>query len=563
MERFAQTADAIGATGAKLEKIALLADYLRSLDDANLTAAARFFTGRPFAARDDRTLSIGSSALVGVARRLWEFDDAQFRESYARSGDLGTALGSLLQPPRDPLLLHAEPLTPERLAERFAAIAAPAGKNAARRREAALEMLLRACTSPAIAAYVVKIVTGDLRVGLREGLVVDAVARAFGSTPAEVRRAIMAGGDVGAAALAAKHGRLAEIEVDYDAPIGFMLASPIAYAQSYAALAVGEWTIEDKYDGIRAQAHVRAGKVGLFSRTFAEVGASYPEIVAALAGLAVDAIFDGEVIAMRDGRVLPFRDLQARLRRKRVEDAHVRDVPLAYVAFDVLAAGDELLIDEPYVLRRERLERLLSARGGVVLAPAEPLEPGVTDVNARFEAARARGNEGLMLKRDDSPYAPGRRGKYWLKLKRELATLDVVVVAVEWGHGKRAGVLSDYTFAVRDVARGQLAAIGKAYSGLTDAEIANLTPWFLEHRLPQSSQRPRARSSEIPVRPEIVLEVAFDVVQESELHESGFALRFPRIVRLRDDKPASEIDTLDRVRAIHDAMLGRERGGPG
>jgi DNA ligase 1 len=162
-----------------------------------------------------------------------------------------------------------------------------------------------------------------------------------------------------------------------------------------------------------------------------------------------------------------------------------------------------------------------------------------------------------MLKRADAPYLPGRRGKWWLKLKRELSTLDVVVVAVEWGNGKRAGVLSDYTFAVRD--DGRLLAIGKAYSGLTDAEIAQLTPWFLEHRLPASRQRAKARAYEIPVEPKVVLEVAFDVIMESDLHESGFALRFPRIVRIRDDKPPDEIDTLDRVREIYREMLARER----
>jgi DNA ligase-1 len=178
-------------------------------------------------------------------------------------------------------------------------------------------------------------------------------------------------------------------------------------------------------------------------------------------------------------------------------------------------------------------------------------------VNERFEAARARGNEGLMLKRAGAPYLPGRRGKWWFKLKRELSTLDVVVVAVEWGHGKRSGVLSDYTFAVRGE-HGELLTIGKAYSGLTDAEIAALTPWFLDHHLPIEHQRAKARSHEIPVEPKIVLEVAFDVIARSELHESGFSLRFPRIVRIRDDKPAEEIDTIGRVAEIYSEMLERE-----
>jgi DNA ligase-1 len=263
---------------------------------------------------------------------------------------------------------------------------------------------------------------------------------------------------------------------------------------------------------------------------------------------------------MRDGNVLPFRTLQARISRKDVGDALREDVPVAYVAFDLLAVDDELLLDEPYECRRERLGDVTVPNARFVIAPYEvlPDEVDAAMINARFEASRSRGNEGSMLKRVDSPYAPGRRGKWWVKLKRELSTLDVVVVAVEWGHGKRSKVLSDYTFAVRGD-HGGLLAIGKAYSGLTDAEIAELTLWFLEHRLPAESQRVKARSSEIPVEPQIVLEVAFDVIQVSELHESGFSLRFPRIVRTRDDKPAVEIDTLDRVRQIYHEQLKREQ----
>jgi DNA ligase 1 len=556
MERFAATAEAIAAHPAKLEKIALLAEYFRTLDDADLVAATRFFTGTPFAARDPRTLSIGGRTIVEVARRVWRFGDAELGRGYRETGDLGAALGPLVRAPRD-AMLFGERLTPARLDELFGDIAEASGKHANRRREAVLEQVLRAVDDPLVATYVVKIVTGDLRVGLREGLVLDAIARAFDADAAAVRRGAMASGDVGTVALAAKHGSLAELRVDYGTPIGFMLATPIPYGEIYKELGDAVWHFEDKYDGIRAQAHVRNRSARLFSRRLNDVTASYPEVATALAGISSDAILDGEIVAMRDGRVLPFRLLQARLQRKTIEAALLRDVPIAYVVFDVLAIGDELLLDEPLAARRERLADLFEPGEYLKRAPFETQsEAAAADVNVRFEAARARGNEGLMLKRADSPYAPGRRGKWWLKLKRELSTLDVVVVAVEWGNGKRANVLSDYTFAVRD--DGRLLAIGKAYSGLTDAEIAELTPWFLEHRLPQSHQREKARAHEIPVEPKIVLEVAFDIIQESDLHESGFSLRFPRIVRIRDDKPPDEIDTLGRVREIFADMLGRE-----
>ncbi len=534
----------------------MLAAYLATLGDADLAAAVHFFTGKPFAARDRRTLSLGGRSIANVARRVWEFDDAALGAAYRESGDLGTALGALVRPPRE-TALFGERLTPSSLSALFGEIGNVTGDRAGKRREAIFERILRACGEPAVAAYVVKIATGDLRAGLREGLVLDAIAKAFGTEPAAVRRAMVASGDAGKVAVAARHGTLGELRVAYGTPIGFMLASPIFHAGSYGELDAASWLVEDKYDGIRAQAHIRSGSAQIFSRRLNDVGESYPEIVAALPqAVTGDAILDGEILAMRDGGVLPFRLLQARLQRKKADDALLRDVPVAYVAFDLLAAGDELLLDEPLIRRRERLASLLRTGDCVVLAPYAGIEGDGADVNARFEAARRRGNEGLVLKRDDSPYAPGRRGKWWLKLKRELATLDVAVIAVEWGHGKRSQVLSDYTFAVRD--GDKLLAIGKAYSGLTDAEIAELTPGFLEHRLPVTQRRRNARGSEIPVEPKIVIEVAFDVVARSELHESGFALRFPRIVRIRDDKPVEEIDTLDRVNEIYEQMLARE-----
>ncbi len=558
MRRFAVTAQRIAATAAKLEKTALLADYFRELDDGDLLAAARFFTGTPFAARDRRTLSVGGRTIAEVARRVWGFSDADLGSGYRATGDLGAALGPLVRPPRDALLFADEHLTPATLDALFGEIAAASGKRSGSRREAVLERILRACDEPLVATYVIKIVTGDLRVGLREGLVIDAIARAFDADVAAVRRGMMAAGDIGEVALAAKHGTLGELRVAYGTPIGFMLATPVSYGEAYPDLAQGQWFFEDKYDGIRAQAHVTAGEAQLFSRRLNDVTGAYPEVANALRTLQRNAILDGEIVTMRDGRVLPFRTLQARLQRKVVDEALRREVPVSYVVFDLLALDDDLLIDEPLKRRLELLDGLLSSADSLTTSPYgffEYVSPG--EVNERFEQARVRGNEGLMLKRADAPYLPGRRGKWWLKLKRELTTLDVVVVAVEWGHGKRANVLSDYTFAVGG-AKGGLVTVGKAYSGLTDAEIAELTPWFLEHRL--TDQRPKARASEIPVEPKIVLEVAFDVVQESDLHESGFSLRFPRIVRIRDDKPVEQIDTIDDVRRIYGEMLAREGG---
>lgn len=560
MIRFGETCAAIAARAGKLEKIALLAGYMRSLDNADLSAAARFFTGNPFAARDERSLGIGWRTIVAAAKTAWGLNELDFAAAYRHHGDLGAALGPFVRPAMDPALFQ-ETLAPASLYTLFEAIASASGKAAARKREALCERILRACTQATEATFVIKIMTGDLRIGLREGLVADAIAAAFTCDAHEVRRAVMAAGDVGRVAVAARAGELRELRVSYGSPIGFTLATPIAYGSQYKDLRSGSWLVEDKFDGIRAQAHKSGARVRLFSRTLNDVTGSYPEVAEALRQVPRDIMLDGEIVAQRDGNVLPFRFLQARLQRKRIDAELLAEVPVAYYAFDMLADGDEFLIDEPLIVRRERLAEHVQPGKNVSVAAFKPLAEGATEaeIHEYFEDARIRGHEGIMFKRSDSPYHPGRRGKWWLKLKRELSTLDVVVVAVEWGHGKRAKVLSDYTFAVRGD-NGELLPIGKAYSGLTDAEIARLTQWFLEHRLRQGSAGVRQghHDTGFAVEPEIVLEVAFDIIQPSNLHASGFALRFPRIVRIRDDKPPSEIDTLDRVKEIYREMLIRE-----
>jgi DNA ligase-1 len=554
MLAFASACDEIAKEPAKSVKIERLAAYFRTLDASNLRAAARFLTGNPLAAHDDRRLAIGGRTLVAAARAVWRFDDATLSAAYRETGDLGEALARVSGRPAQPGLF-GETLTPAAFASLLDEQASTSGKAAGKRREALCERAFRACGSPREVAYVTKILTGDLRIGLREALVLDAIASAFDRDPKAVRQAAMAAADAGAVALAAQAGTLEQIAIRYFAPIAFMLATPVMFGSSYRELGTGTWLLEDKYDGIRAQAHVRAGSVRLYSRTLGDISRSFPEVVAALGGVARDAILDGEIVAHKDGSVLPFRYLQPRLQRVDPTAEMQAEIPVRFVAFDALAIGTRFLLDEPLSTRRSILETLVPDRAALTLAPWQELEtqPSPERIAEIFDLARARGNEGLMLKRSDGPYVPGRRGKWWLKLKRELSTLDVVVVAVEWGHGKRNRVLSDYTFAVRRSAGDPtLLTIGKAYSGLTDAEIADLTNWFLAH----SATQPGSRA--LAVAPEIVIEVAFDVIAQSALHASGYALRFPRIARLRPDKPAAEIDTLADVERIYREMLQRE-----
>jgi DNA ligase-1 len=317
----------------------------------------------------------------------------------------------------------------------------------------------------------------------------------------------------------------------------------------------GEFYVEDKFDGIRGQAHVQAGRVALYTRTLDEVTHRFPELVEPLKLLPADAVLDGEIVPVRGESILPFLELQKRLGRKTVSEELLAGVPVAFVAYDLLYAGGRVMTDEPLAERRRALESLVKHEAAAVVRLSDAKLVGdVSGLDEEFAAARARGNEGLMIKDPRSSYKPGKRGREWLKLKRALATLDVVVTAVEVGHGKRRNLLSDYTFAVRRSEEDpELLNVGKAYSGLTDVELAELTEWFRAHTL-QEFAHGRVRV----VEPKIVLEVTFDRVQESKRHKSGYALRFPRILRLREDKSPEEIDTLDAVRRIARELQGGE-----
>ncbi len=556
--------EAVASTRKRNEKILLVAEYLKSVADDALPIAASFASGEA-RAPGAPSLRLGGSLTIDAARETYGFDDRKLGEAYHRHGDLGSALADVAGTVSRPSLF-ARPLSLRRAADTFEEIARAAGPGANRKRAALFAQLL-ADAAPLEVKYLTKLVTGDMRIGLKQALTVDALALAYGAPAVDVRRALMAVGEIGPVAGLARAGRLERAGVAYGKPIGFMLASPLRFGSDYKELDPGDYLLEDKFDGIRVQAHCRDGDVRLFSRRLNDVSRSYPEIVEALRVPGVPhAVVDGELLAFREGRALPFQRLQARLQRKSVEAAHIEDVPLALVVFDIFAEGDDLLIDRTLGERRSRLERWIdalppSARGVVLLAVAT-FATVAGDGPARrallepaFDAARARGNEGLMIKTVASTYQPGRRGRHWFKLKKELATLDCVIVAVEYGHGKRNSVLSDYTFAVRDADR--LVTIGKAYSGLTDAEIAEMTAWFLEHTLLDEGRR-------LIVEPKIVVEIAFDVIQRSALHESGLAMRFPRVVRLRPDKGPGQASTLAQALAlVDDPSVERDgrRGG--
>jgi DNA ligase-1 len=536
----AATAADVGATRSKLAKRDRLAAYLRQLPRGDLAAAAVFFAGRPLL---DPTAKLGlgwvqQGAALAAASGA---DESALRAAYLRHSDFGDAAAELLDRPA-----AGEPLTVADVRDGIAAAAAASGTE---QRVARLADLFRRA-GPDEARFLGRILSRETRIGLREGLLEEAVASAFDLTLEDVRRAHMLTGEIGETALLARDGRLDDARLHVGRPIRFMLASPVADAAEVMRRVGDEAWIEDKYDGIRAQLHVHAGgRVQLFSRDLNDVTRSFPEVVGAAAALADAApvVIDGELVPWRAGSVLDFASLQTRLGRVRPSKELLDEVPVVLVAFDLLHHAGEDLLERPLRERRTALNELeLPERSDErILVSHLGTAGSAAAVDREFDDARERHNEGLMVKDPDSTYQPGRRGLGWLKLKKALATLDCVVVGVEWGHGKRRDVLSDYTFAVRETedSDARLLTIGKAYTGLTDAEIAAMTEHFKGITL---ADHGRYRT----VVPEVVVEIAFDRIMRSSRHRSGFAMRFPRIVRIRDDKTPAEIDTLATVEAL-------------
>jgi DNA ligase-1 len=562
MFRWAETAERVRATRKTSEKSATVAGYLRSLDDTDLAIAAVYLSGRPFPERDQRKIGLGWRAVSAVVEDAAGVEEGALRAAYDRSSDVGMAVEELLttvghEPTGQALSLRD-------VAASFDELAGTRGKDVKARKAAVFVDLLRRA-DPLSARYVIAILGGELRIGLREGHLDKAIAAAFERDLAAVQWAGMLSGDIGRTAQLARDDALDTASLSLFHALKSMLASPVVdEAEALSRLTPPVW-VEDKYDGIRAQLHKEGTKVRLYSRDLNDISGQFPEVVDAASSVAWDGILDGEILAWKDAAALPFLQLQSRLGRKKPSPAILESVPVIYVGFDVMALRDagaagpiEPLLRQPLRERRHRLEGLGLSRtpgfGMATLVDAAD-EVGLARI---FDEAQERGNEGLMLKDPESIYAPGRRGYAWLKLKKALTTLDCVVVGVEVGHGRRHGMLSDYTFAVLDdrpaAADGALVTIGKAYSGLTDVEIAEMTRWFEAHTIERFG---RYRQ----VQPQIVVEIAFDVVHASSRHASGYALRFPRIVRIRDDKDPGEVDRLSTVAALHEQLQVAGRYG--
>jgi len=584
----AALAEELAGEAGRLKKRALIEIALGGVARASVEDAGRFclyLAGQPFAEADPRKLNAGGALLTRAMKAVSGCSDAALTAAYRRHGDLGAAAAEVW--PETLGVGWTESLT---LAEVAAAFEVMAVARTTAVRAAAVESLLRRASALEV-KYLLKLMLADMRIGVKQSLIEEAIGVASGADVVEVRHSVMLEADLARAVERAFAGTLGEARMRLFHSLGFMLASPVETPEeaverftSKEMDARVEAFVEDKYDGMRAQVHCgdrgQPGRVAVYSRNREDITESFPEISEAFRDVSEPLILDGELLGwnVAESKALPFSVLGQRIGRKRVDGVMRRQVPAVFMAFDLLFEGGELLLPLPLWERRGRLQATVERLRPVTLAGFDP--PAVLTAQARlfdvveetaieaplqrlmlspaklvesveaieqaYVDARAQANEGVMLKAAGSAYVPGKRGFAWVKLKRELATLDVVITGAEFGHGRRAGLLSDYTFAVRGK-DGELLNVGKAYSGVTDAEIAELTEWMKAHTLEDFGHF-RA------VEPLRVIEVAFNNVMRSDRHASGFALRFPRIVRLREDKPLEEIDTLERVEEIYQSQ---------
>jgi DNA ligase-1 len=550
----AELLEKVEATKKRLEIIGLTADFLKGLDAEEVEPAVSMILGRAFPKWSEKNLEVSWATLSGILQQITSVDWDVFREAFTSTGDIGAAAKAVFEKTnvKKQALLLEKTLTVTEVRRLLEAIAGAAGSGSREKKERLIAALLSQA-SPVEAKYLVKIFVGEMRTGLHEGLMEQAVAKAFDVPLETVQKASMALGDIGeVAAIAKTEGkeRLAQIGFQVFRPVKLMLAQMASGVDEALAEHGGRTAFEYKYDGARVQTHKRGSEVRVFSRRLTDVTQSLPEVVEAVKANieAGEAIVEGEVIAVDDnGHPIPFQHLMRRFKRVHEVQGMAEKIPVRLYLFDILFLDGESLISLPYVQRR----KVLAENAGEISLTTQI----VTDEKARAETflneALDAGHEGLMAKKLDSPYTPGTRGKRWFKIKPVLEPLDLVVTAAEYGYGRRHGWLSDYYLAARDAATGKFLNVGKTFKGLTDAEIIEMTKRLKELTLRQERNR-------VVVLPKIVVEVAYNEVQKSPKYKSEMALRFARISRIRDDKNPEDADTIEKVREIYEKQFAKK-----
>jgi DNA ligase-1 len=547
----AELCEKLEATRKRLLMISLVAEFLKTLETQEIEPAISMILGRPFPKWSQQTLDVSWATLSEIIGRVtgarWEV----FSEAFRRTGDIGSATKAVFEGSRvkRQTVLVERSLTITEVRKSFKAIAETSGTGSREKKGRLVETLLSSA-SPLEAKYLIKVFIGEMRTGFNEGLMEQTVAEAYDVPLDTVQQATMIVGDVGEVATTAKlEGAAGLCKINFRAfrPVSLMLAQMANSVAEAMTEHGGKTAFEYKYDGARVQIHKLGNDVRVFSRRLTDVTESLPEAVEAAKENvdAKEAIVEGEIIAVDDqGHPIPFQHLMRRFRRVHSIEEMGEKIPVRLYLFDILFADGQNFISLPYFKRRT----ILAERAGKVPLTRQLVTDNVAEAEKLLGEAMSAGHEGLMAKRLDSPYTPGIRGKHWLKIKPILEPLDLVIVAADYGYGRRHGWLSDYYLAARDAETGDFLEVGKTFKGLTDAEIVDITKHLKELTIHEERGK-------VVVVPKIVLEIAYNEIQRSPKYKCGMALRFARITRIRDDKTAEEADTIQRVEEIFERQF--------
>jgi len=543
------------ATTKRLLMVDLVANFLKDLNTDEVEPAVSMILGRPFPKWDQRVLEVSWATLSGLIRTLTNVTRSDFQSAFSQTGDIGSATKTVFETSkiRRQVTLLEKPLSILEVRHTFETIAGTSGYGSRERKERLVETLLGQA-SPIEAKYIVKIMIGEMRTGFHEGLMEMVVSKAFDLPLETVQTASMLAGDTGEiAAIAKVKGKegLEKLEFSVFRPIKPMMAQMAEDVNEAIKEAGGATAFEYKLDGARIQIHKAGDKVQVYSRRLTDVTESLPEVVQLVRGQvnAGQAILEGEVIAVGEDRTSPllFQHLMRRFRRVHEIDEIAKRIPIQLQLFDVIYLNGESLINNPYAERRRKLKEI----AGSIQLTKQIVTSNPRNAEEFLREALNNGHEGLVAKKLDSPYTPGIRGKRWFKIKRTLESLDLVIVAAEWGYGRRHNWLSDYYLAARDAETGRFMVVGKTFKGLTDKEIVEMTKRLQELTIGEEPPR-------VVVDPKIVVEVAYNEIQKSPRYECGMALRFARIARIRDDKSPDDADTIQRVREIYEKQYEKK-----
>ena len=544
----------VEATKKRLAIIGLTADFLKGLDAEEIEPAVSMILGRAFPKWSPKTLDVSWATLSDILQRMSVVNWDAFREAFASTGDIGMAAKTVFEKnkvKKQAVLLN-KTLTIAEVRRLLEALASASGSGSRQKKERLIAVLLSQA-SPVEAKYLVKIFVGEMRTGLHEGLMEQAVAKAFAIPLATVQKASMALGDIGEVAAIAKTegiARLSQTGFQVFRPVKLMLAQVATDVAEALTEHGGKTALEYKYDGARVQIHKRGDEVRIFSRELTDVTQSLPEVIETVKAniQANDAIVEGEVIAIdQHEHPIPFQHLMRRFKRVHEVQNMAKKIPVRLYLFDVLFLNGKSLISLPYLQRR----KILAENTGEITLTTQIITNKKAVAEKFLNEAIDTGHEGLLAKKLNSPYMPGTRGKRWFKIKQILEPLDLVITAAEYGYGRRHGWLSDYYLAARNAATGEFLNIGKTFKGLTDAEIIEMTRNLKKLIVRQQGNR-------VIVLPKIVVEVAYNEIQKSPKYKSRMALRFARIARIRIDKSPEEADTIERVREIFEKQFAKK-----